>query len=103
MRCVYNKYLIKLYGFFYYLDTTSPQCQARDVSTFKGLIFDRLALIRQILEEMYQNNQEIDIDYGLIHEIETTNAKLCDSQVDLSTDGEVVLALHIENDRIIWA
>jgi transposase, IS5 family len=39
----------------------------------------------------YKLHQKTDIDYGLIREIETTTAKLHDSQVDLSTEGEVVL------------
>ena len=32
-----------------------------------------------------------DIDYGLIREIETTTAKVHDSRVDLSIEGEVVI------------
>ena len=39
----------------------------------------------------YELHQKTDIDYGLIREIETTTAKLHDSQVDLSIEGEVVL------------
>ena len=39
----------------------------------------------------YKLHQKTDIDYGLIREIETTTASLHDSQVDLSTEGEVVL------------
>jgi IS5 family transposase len=39
----------------------------------------------------YKLHQKTDIDYGLIREIETTTAKLHDSQVDLSIEGEVVL------------
>ena len=39
----------------------------------------------------YKLHQKTDIDYCLIREIETTTAKLHDSQVDLSTEGEVVL------------
>jgi len=39
----------------------------------------------------YKLHQKTDIDYGLIREIETTIASLHDSQVDLSTEGEVVL------------
>jgi IS5 family transposase len=38
----------------------------------------------------YKLHQKTDIDYGLIREIETTTASLHDSQVDLSTEGEVV-------------
>jgi IS5 family transposase len=33
----------------------------------------------------------VDIDYGLIRDIETTTASLHDSQVDLSVEGEVIL------------
>jgi IS5 family transposase len=39
----------------------------------------------------YKLHQKTDIDYCLIREIETTTASLHDSQVDLSTEGEVVL------------
>ena len=39
----------------------------------------------------YKLHQKTDIDYGLIREIETTTAKVHDSQVDLSVEGEVVL------------
>jgi IS5 family transposase len=39
----------------------------------------------------YKLHQKSDIDYCLIRGIETTTAKLHDSQVDLSTEGEVVL------------
>jgi IS5 family transposase len=39
----------------------------------------------------YKLHQKTDIDYGLIREIDTSTAKLHDSQVDLSTEGEVVL------------
>jgi IS5 family transposase len=39
----------------------------------------------------YKLHQKSDIDYCLICEIETSTAKLHDSQVDLSTEGEVVL------------
>jgi len=39
----------------------------------------------------YKLHQKNDIDYGLIREIETTTAKLHDSQVDLSVEGEVVI------------
>ena len=39
----------------------------------------------------YKLHQKTDIDYGLIREIETTTASLYDSQVHLSTEGEVVL------------
>jgi IS5 family transposase len=39
----------------------------------------------------YKLHQKNDIDYGLIREIETTTAKVHDSQVDLSVEGEVVL------------
>jgi len=39
----------------------------------------------------YKLHQKTDIDYSLIRKIETTTAKLHDSQVDLSTEGEVVL------------
>ncbi len=38
----------------------------------------------------YKLHQKTDVDYCLIREIETTTAKLHDSQVDLSTEGEVV-------------
>lgn len=39
----------------------------------------------------YKLHQKTDIDYHLIREIETSTASLHDSQVDLSTEGEVVL------------
>jgi transposase, IS5 family len=39
----------------------------------------------------YKFHQKNDIDYCLIREIETTTAKLHDSQVDLSAEGEIVL------------
>lgn len=39
----------------------------------------------------YKLHQKTDIDYGLIREIETTTAKVHDSQVDLSVEGEIVL------------
>jgi IS5 family transposase len=39
----------------------------------------------------YKLHSKIDIDYCLIRDIETTTASLHDSQVDLSTKGEVVL------------
>ncbi len=39
----------------------------------------------------YKLHQRTDIDYCLIREIETSTASLHDSQVDLSTEGEVVL------------
>jgi len=39
----------------------------------------------------YKLHQKTDIDYYLIREIETTTAKLHDSQIDLSTEGEIVL------------
>jgi transposase, IS5 family len=39
----------------------------------------------------YKLHQKTDIDYSLIRDIETSTASLHDSQVDLSTDGEVVL------------
>lgn len=39
----------------------------------------------------YKLHQKTDLDYGLIREIETTTAKVHDSQVDLSVTGEVVL------------
>lgn len=39
----------------------------------------------------YKLHQKTDIDYCLIREIETTTAKLHDSQVDLSAEGEIVL------------
>ena len=39
----------------------------------------------------YKLHQKTDIDYCLIREIETTTAKLNDSQVDLSVKGEIVL------------
>jgi transposase, IS5 family len=39
----------------------------------------------------YKLHQKSDIDYCLIREIETTTAKVHDSQIDLSKDGEVVI------------
>ena len=39
----------------------------------------------------YKLHQKSDIDYGLIREIETTTAKVHDSQVDLSIKDEVVI------------
>lgn len=39
----------------------------------------------------YKLHSKVDIDYGLIRDIETTTASLHDSQVDLSIEGEVVL------------
>jgi len=39
----------------------------------------------------YKLHQKTDMDYGLMREIETTTASLHDSQVDLSTENEVVL------------
>lgn len=39
----------------------------------------------------YKFHEKNDIDYCLIREIETTTASLHDSQVDLSTEGEIVL------------
>ena len=39
----------------------------------------------------YKLHQKTDIDYCLIREIETTTASLHDSQVDLSTEDEIVL------------
>lgn len=39
----------------------------------------------------YKLHQKSDIDYGLIREIETTTAKVHDSRVDLSIEGEVIL------------
>jgi IS5 family transposase len=39
----------------------------------------------------YKLHQKTDIDYHLIREIKTTTASLHDSQVDLSTEGEIVL------------
>ncbi|MGV8089272.1 MAG: transposase [Methanothrix sp.] len=36
-------------------------------------------------------HQKSDIDYGLIREIETTTAKVHDSRVDLSIEGEVII------------
>jgi IS5 family transposase len=39
----------------------------------------------------YKLHQKTDIDYCLIREIETSTASLHDSQVDLSTEGEVVI------------
>jgi len=39
----------------------------------------------------YKLHSKVDIDYGLIRDIETTTASLHDSQVDLSLEGEVVL------------
>jgi transposase, IS5 family len=39
----------------------------------------------------YKLYSKVDMDYGLIREIETTTARLHDSQVDLFVQGEVVL------------
>ena len=39
----------------------------------------------------YKLHQKTDIDYCLIREIETSTASFNDSQVDLSTEGEVVI------------
>ena len=39
----------------------------------------------------YKLHQKSDIDYCLIREIETTTAKVHDSQVDLSKEGEIVI------------
>jgi IS5 family transposase len=39
----------------------------------------------------YKLHQKSDIDYCLIREIETTTAKVHDSQIDLSREGEVVI------------
>lgn len=39
----------------------------------------------------YKLHKKSDIDYGLIREIETTTAKVHDSRVDLSIEGEVVI------------
>jgi transposase, IS5 family len=39
----------------------------------------------------YKLHQKSDIDYCLIRAIETTTAKVHDSQIDLSKDGEVVI------------
>jgi IS5 family transposase len=39
----------------------------------------------------YKFHSKVDMDYGLIREIETTTASLHDSQVDLSVEGEIVL------------
>jgi IS5 family transposase len=39
----------------------------------------------------YKLHSKVDLDYGLIREIETTPAKCHDSQVDLSVSGEIVL------------
>jgi len=39
----------------------------------------------------YKLHQKTDLDYNLIREIETSTASLHDSQIDLSTEGEVVL------------
>ena len=39
----------------------------------------------------YKLHQKTDIDYYPIREIETTTAKLHDSQIDLSNEGEIVL------------
>jgi IS5 family transposase len=39
----------------------------------------------------YKLHQKSDIDYCLIREIETTTAKVHDSQIDLSKEGEVVI------------
>jgi len=38
----------------------------------------------------YKLHTKLDLDYGLIREFETTTASVHDSQVDLSTEGEVV-------------
>jgi IS5 family transposase len=42
----------------------------------------------------YKLHQKNDIDYGLIREIETTTAKVHDSQVDLSVEGEGEVVLR---------
>ena len=39
----------------------------------------------------YKLHSKVDMDYGLIRDIETTTASLHHSQVDLSVEGEVVL------------
>ena len=39
----------------------------------------------------FKLHSKVDIDYGLIRDIETTTASLHDSQVDLSVEGEAVL------------
>jgi IS5 family transposase len=39
----------------------------------------------------YKLHSKVDINYGLIREIETTTARMHDSQIDLSVQGEVVL------------
>ncbi len=39
----------------------------------------------------YKLHSNVDVDYSLIREIETTTASLHDSQVDLSTKDEVIL------------
>ena len=39
----------------------------------------------------YKLHSKVDIDYGLIRDIETTTASLHDSQVDLSVEGEAIL------------
>src|SRR5512136_1926540 len=39
----------------------------------------------------YKLHQKNDIDYSLIREIEVTTAKVHDSQIDLSKEGEVVI------------
>jgi IS5 family transposase len=39
----------------------------------------------------FKLHSKVDIDYGLIRDIETTAASIHDSQVDLSVEGEVVL------------
>ena len=39
----------------------------------------------------YKLHSRVDIDYGLIRDIETTTASLHDSQVDLSVEGEPIL------------
>jgi IS5 family transposase len=38
----------------------------------------------------YKLHTKLDLDHGLIRELETTTASIHDSQVDLSTEGEVV-------------
>jgi IS5 family transposase len=39
----------------------------------------------------YKFHSKVDLDFGLIRDIETTTASLHDSQVDLSVEGEVIL------------
>ena len=39
----------------------------------------------------YKLHSKVDIDYGLIRDVETTTASLHDSQVDLSIEGEAIL------------